>query len=93
MAKEDLEGEKDVASLPVPVEAIEVGIEGVIGRKFRNISMIGFFVGSEIKADSPIGGGGDVVNDKLESMPFGITPDVLIGKFYPSPLIFFEGKS
>jgi hypothetical protein len=28
------QGEKDVASLPVPVEAIEVGVEGVIGRKF-----------------------------------------------------------
>jgi hypothetical protein len=87
------QGEEDVASLPVPVEAIEVGVEGVIGRIFRNIGMIGFFVGTEIEADGSISGGGNLVKDELESMPFGITPDVLIGKFYPSPVIFFEGKS
>ena len=83
------QGEEDVASLPVPVEAIEVGVEGVIGRKFRNIGMIGFFVGAKIKTNGPISGGWNVVKNELESMPFGITPSVLIGEFYPSPCLFF----
>jgi len=87
------QGEEDVASLPVPVEAIDVGIEGVIGRIFRNIGMIVFFVGSEIEADGPIGGRRNVVKDELESMFFGIAPDVLIGKFYPPSRIFFQCKS
>jgi hypothetical protein len=83
------QGEKDVASLPVPVEAIEVGVKGVIGRKLRNIGMIGFFIGAKIKTYGPIRGGGDVVKNELKSMPFGITPGVLIGKFDPSPCVFF----
>jgi len=83
------QGEEDVASQPVPVEAIEVGVEGVIGRKFRNIGMIGFFVGAKIKTNGPIRGRGNVVKDELESMPLGITPGVLIGKFFPSPCVFF----
>ena len=49
-AEESFEGEKDVPALPVPVESIEVGVEGVLGRDFRNIRMIGFSVGPEIKA-------------------------------------------
>ena len=87
------QGEEDVASLPVPVEAIEVGVEGVIGRIFRNIGMIVFFVGAKIKTNCPISGGGNVVKDELESMFFGIAPDVLIGKFYPYSRIFFQCKS
>jgi hypothetical protein len=75
------------------VEAIEVGIEWVVGRKLRNIGMIGFFVGAKIKTNGPIRGGGDVVKDELKSMPFGITPGVLIRKFYPFPCVFFESKS
>jgi hypothetical protein len=87
------QGEEDVASLPVPVEAVEVWIEGVVGRKLRNIGMIGFFVGAKIKTNGPISGGGNVVKNELEPMPFGITPSMLIGKFYPTPCIFFQGKS
>jgi len=87
------QGEEDVASLPVPVEAIEVGIEGVIGRKFRNIGMIGLFVWAKIKTNGPIRGGGDVVKNELKSMPFGITPGVLIRKFDPFTCVFFQGKS
>ena len=49
-AEESFEGEKDVPALPVPVESVEVGVEGVLGRDFRNIRMIGFSVGPEIKA-------------------------------------------
>jgi len=52
------QGEKDVASLPVPVETVDIGIEGVIRRNLRNISMIGLFVGPEIKADGAICAGG-----------------------------------
>jgi hypothetical protein len=51
--------------------------------------MIGFFVWAKIKTNGPISGGGDVVKDELESMPFGITPGVLIGKFDPSPCVLF----
>jgi hypothetical protein len=93
ISKIAFQGEKDVPSLPVPVEAIQVGIEGVIGRKLRNIGMVGFFVGAEIKANGPISGGGNVVKDELKSMPFGITPSVLIREFRPSSGLFFECKS
>jgi hypothetical protein len=77
--------EKDIASLPVPVEAVDIGIERVIRRNLRNIGMVGLFVGSEIKADGPICGGRDVAKDELESMAFSITPGVLIREFCPSP--------
>jgi hypothetical protein len=87
------QGEKDVTSLPVPVESIDVGIQRVVRRNLGNIGMIGLFVRTEIKADGPISGGGNIVKDKLEAMSFGITPGVLIGEFRPSPRIFFDGKS
>jgi len=71
------------------MQTVDIGIQGVIRRDFGNVGMIGLFVGAEIKADGPISGRGNVVKDELESMPFGITPGVLIGKFYPSPCVFF----
>ena len=87
------QGEKDVTSLPVPVQTVDVGIQGVIRWNLGNIGMIGLFVGAEIKADGPISGRGNVVKNELELMPFGITPSVLVGEFRPSPRIFFQCKS
>ncbi|NBP40607.1 MAG: hypothetical protein EBV34_19685, partial [Betaproteobacteria bacterium] len=42
------------------------------------------------KADGPICGRWNLSEDELESMPFGITPSVLMGEFYPSPGFFFQ---
>ena len=33
-AEESFESEKDVSALPVPMESVEVGVEGVLGRDF-----------------------------------------------------------
>ena len=69
-----LQSQKDVASLPVPVKAVEVGIKGVVGRNLGDVGMIRFLVGAEIKTDGAVRGGRNVVEDELEPMFFGITP-------------------
>jgi hypothetical protein len=87
------QGEKDVTSLPVPVKSVDVGVKWIFCRDLGNVGMIGLLVGAKIEVDGPISEGGNVVKDELKSMPFGITPSVLIGEFLPSPRIFLEGKS
>jgi hypothetical protein len=75
------------------VQTVDVGIQGVVRWNLGNIRMIGLFVRAKIKANGPISGGGNVVKDELKSMPFGITPSVLIREFRPSSGLFFECKS
>jgi len=88
-AEESFESEKDVPALPIPVEPVEIGIERILGRDFRDVSVIGFGVRPEIKAKSAIGVGRNIVKNELEAMFFGITPGILVWEFYPSAAFFF----
>ena len=50
-AKLSFESEKDVASSPVPMKVVEVGIERMIGRVLGRISMVFFLGHSEAETE------------------------------------------
>jgi hypothetical protein len=50
-AKLSFESEEDIASSPVPVKIVEIGIERMIGRVLGRISMVFFFGNSEAETE------------------------------------------
>ena len=58
------EREKDVASGPVPMEAVEIGVEWMIGRVLRGISVVRFFWNSYRKANGLVRARGDIGEGK-----------------------------
>ncbi len=49
------EGEEDVAVLPSPVEVVELGIEGVVGRELVRVGVVDLGVESDGETDGGVG--------------------------------------
>ena len=78
LAVKALEGEEDVTALPAPVEAVEVGIEGVVGREARRVGGVGLGVGAEVETQGAVAVGGYVFEMSGVAVFRGIKPGVAV---------------
>ncbi len=53
------EGEEDVSAFPVPVEIVEIGVEGVVGGVLGGVSMVFFFWKADGEAKAFVSASGD----------------------------------
>ena len=83
-AELSFESEEDVASSPVPVKIVEVGIEGMIGRVLGRISMVFFFGNSEAEAEGLVGAGRNLGQSKGGAAGRGVDESILPGELLPA---------
>ena len=76
-------GEEDVTAQPVPVEAVEVGVERVGGGVLVGIAVVGGGIGADGKTEGIVTPAGDVVQRHRGAMRGGVEPGVPAGEFSP----------
>ena len=58
------ESEEDITAGPVPMEFIEIGVEGMITGVLRGVAVVGFFRNAEGEAEAFVGARGDVAESE-----------------------------
>ena len=86
------EGEEDVASGPVPVEIVEVGVERRVGGEFGGVGVVLIFGDAEGEAEAFVGAGRDVGEGEVGAAGFSIEPGELVGEGEPFAVGLLDGE-